>query len=153
MERVYHQTVKKATDDYENLRFNVAISQMMVFINDAYKAEALPMEYVAGFVKLLSPVAPHLAEELWDKLGLNKGSISYEPWPSFDEAKLVEDEVEIVVQLNGKVRTKLFIPKDATKEAMEEIAMNDEKVKEGLEGKTIRKVIAVPSKLVNIVAN
>ncbi|KEF37593.1 leucyl-tRNA synthetase [Schinkia azotoformans MEV2011] len=153
LERVYHQTVKKVTDDYEHLRFNVAISQMMVFINEAYKAEVLPYEYMEGFVKLISPVAPHVAEELWEKLGHGEGSISFEQWPTYDESKLVEDEVEIVVQLNGKVRTKLNIPKDATKEVMEEIAMNDEKVKEGIEGKTVRKVVAVPGKLVNIVAN
>lgn len=153
LERVYHQTVKKVTDDYEHLRFNVAISQMMVFINEAYKAEVLPYEYMEGFVKLISPVAPHVAEELWDKLGHEDGSISFEQWPTYDESKLVEDEVEIVVQLNGKVRTKLSIPKDATKEVMEEIAMSDEKVKEGIEGKTVRKVVAVPGKLVNIVAN
>lgn len=153
LERVYHQTVKKVTDDYEHLRFNVAISQMMVFINEAYKAEVLPLEYMKGFVKLLSPVAPHLAEELWDQLGASTGTVSYEAWPSYDESKLVEDEIEIVVQLNGKVRTKLFIPKTATKEAMEEIAVNDEKVKADLDGKTVRKVIAVPGKLVNIVAN
>ena len=153
LERVYHQTVKKVTDDYEHLRFNVAISQMMVFINEAYKAEVLPYEYMEGFVKLISPVAPHVAEELWEKLGHGEGSVSFEQWPTYDESKLVEDEVEIVVQLNGKVRTKLNIPKDATKEVMEEIAMNDEKVKEGIEGKTVRKVVAVPGKLVNIVAN
>ncbi|HHW38374.1 MAG TPA: leucine--tRNA ligase [Bacillales bacterium] len=153
LERVYHQTVKKVTDDYEYLRFNVAISQMMVFINEAYKAEVLPYEYMEGFVKLISPVAPHVAEELWEKLGHGQGSISFEQWPTYDESKLVEDEVQIVVQLNGKVRTKLNIPKDATKEVMEEIAMNDEKVKEGIEGKTVRKVVAVPGKLVNIVAN
>lgn len=152
LERVYHQTVKKVTDDFENLRFNVAISQMMVFINDAYKAEALPKEYMEGFVKLISPVAPHLSEELWQKLGHN-GTISYEAWPSYDESKLVEDEVEIAVQMNGKVRARINIPKDATKEMMEEIAMNDEKVKQELEGKTIRKIVAVPGKLVNIVAN
>ncbi|MEC1720548.1 leucine--tRNA ligase [Schinkia azotoformans] len=153
LERVYHQTVKKVTDDYEHLRFNVAISQMMVFINEAYKAEVLPYEYMEGFVKLISPVAPHVAEELWEKLGHGEGSISFEQWPTYDESKLVEDEVEIVVQLNGKVRTKLNIPKDATREVMEEIAMKDEKVIEGIEGKTVRKVVAVPGKLVNIVAN
>ena len=153
LERVYHQTIKKVTDDYENLRFNVAISQMMVLINDAYKAEALPIKYMEGFVKLLSPVAPHVAEELWEKLGNESGTISYEAWPSYDESKLVEDEIEIVIQLNGKVRTKLNIPKDASKEMMEELAMNDEKVKEDLNGKTVRKIIAVPGKLVNIVAN
>ncbi|WP_417899261.1 leucine--tRNA ligase [Bacillus haimaensis] len=152
LEKTYHATVKKVTEDYEGLRFNTAISQMMVFINDAYKADVIPKEYVEGFVKLLSPVCPHIAEELWEKLG-NEGTITYEAWPVFDEAKLVEDEVEIVVQVNGKLKAKLYVPADATREKMEEIAVADETVKESIEGKTVRKVIAVPGKLVNIVAN
>ncbi|MFY0762591.1 leucine--tRNA ligase [Metabacillus dongyingensis] len=152
LERVYHQTVKKATDDYEGLRFNTAISQLMVFINDAYKATVLPKAYMEGFVKLLSPVAPHLAEELWEKLG-HEGTISYETWPAYDEGKLVEDEVEIVVQVNGKLKAKLNVPKDATREEMQEIALSDATVKEQVDGKTVRKIIAVPGKLVNIVAN
>lgn len=152
LERVYHQTVKKVTDDYEGLRFNTAISQLMVFINEAYKATVLPKEYVEGFVKLLAPIAPHLAEELWSKLG-HSSTISYEAWPAFDEAKLVENEVEIVVQVNGKVRAKLLVAKDVTKDQLEQIALDDDRVKEHVEGKTIRKVIAVPGKLVNIVAN
>ena len=152
LERVYHQTVKKVTEDFEGLRFNTAISQLMVFINEAYKATVLPQQYMEGFVKLLSPIAPHLAEELWELLG-NSGTIAYEAWPAYDEAKLVEDEVEIVIQVNGKVKVKLNVPKDATRENMEEIAMDNEAIKEQIEGKTIRKVIAVPGKLVNIVAN
>lgn len=152
LERVYHQTVKKVTEDYEALRFNTAISQLMVFINEAYKAPVLPKVYMEGFVKLLSPVCPHIAEELWEKLGHNN-TIAYEAWPAYDEAKLVEDEVEIVIQVNGKVRTKLHVPADATKEQLEQLAMEDEKIKEQIEGKTVRKVIAVPGKLVNIVAN
>lgn len=152
LERSYHETVMKVTDHYEGLRFNTGISQLMVFINDAYKADTLPKEYAEGFVKLLSPIAPHLAEELWNKLG-HEGSISYEAWPQYDESKLVDDEVEIVVQLNGKVKAKLTVPADATKEQLEELAKSDARVKEQLEGKTIRKVIAVPGKLVNIVAN
>ncbi|WP_043934054.1 leucine--tRNA ligase [Bacillus sp. EB01] len=150
LERVYHQTVKKVTEDYEGLRFNTGISQLMVFINEAYKTEVLPKEFVEGFVKLLSPVAPHVAEELWEKLG-HTNTISYEPWPTFDESKLVENEVEIVVQLNGKVKKKVMIAADATREAMEELAKKE--ISSELEGKTIRKVIAVPGKLVNIVAN
>jgi leucyl-tRNA synthetase len=150
LERVYHQTVKKVTEDYEGLRFNTAISQLMVFINEAYKATELPTKYIEGFVKLLSPVAPHIAEELWSKLGHDK-SLSYEAWPAFDEAKLVESEIEIVIQVNGKVKAKLHVPADATREKLEEIAMVE--VKEQIEGKTVRKVIAVPGKLVNIVAN
>jgi leucyl-tRNA synthetase len=152
LEKVYNQTVKKVTEDYEGLRFNTAISQMMVFINDAYKATELPKNYMEGFVKLLAPVAPHVAEELWEKLG-HEGTITYEAWPTFDESKLVEDEVEIVVQLNGKVKAKLLVPATATREQMEEIALSDESVKEQMEGKTVRKIIAVPGKLVNIVAN
>ncbi|MGD6795461.1 leucine--tRNA ligase [Metabacillus indicus] len=152
LERVYHQTVKKVTEDYEGLRFNTAISQLMVFINEAYKATVLPKSYMEGFVKLLSPVAPHLAEELWEKLGY-EGTVSYETWPAYDEGKLVEDEVEIVVQVNGKVKAKLHVPKDATREEMQELALSDVDVKEQVDGKTIRKIIAVPGKLVNIVAN
>ncbi|MFO1444228.1 leucine--tRNA ligase [Bacillus sp. Bva_UNVM-123] len=152
LEKVYHQTVKKVTEDYEGLRFNTAISQMMVFINEAYKATVLPKHFMAGFVKLLSPITPHIAEELWEKLGFND-TITYESWPAYDEAKLVDDEVEIVIQINGKVKAKLRVPSDAKKDVLEKIAMEDDKVKEQIDGKTIRKVIAVPGKLVNIVAN
>ncbi|MGG3450713.1 leucine--tRNA ligase [Domibacillus aminovorans] len=152
LEKVYHQTVKKVTDDYAGLHFNTAISQMMVFVNEANKAETIPADFASGFVKLLAPLAPHLAEELWEKLGHNE-TVTYEAWPTFDESKLIDDEVEIVIQLNGKLRTKLMVSKDATKEQMEEIALADEKFKEDLAGKTIRKVIAVPGKLVNVVAN
>lgn len=152
LEKVYHQTVKKVTEDYEGLRFNTAISQLMVFINEAYKATVLPKAYIEGFVKMLAPIAPHVAEELWEKLGHNE-TISYAAWPAFDEAKLVDDEVEIVVQVNGKVKAKLMVPKDVTREALEQIAMDEDKVKEQIDGKTVRKVIAVPGKLVNIVAN
>ncbi|MGE7667116.1 leucine--tRNA ligase [Ureibacillus composti] len=150
LEKSYHQTVKKVTEDYEHLRFNTAISQMMVFINDCYKAESFPMEYAEGFVKLLAPIAPHVAEELWAILGHNN-TITYEQWPAYDEAKLVDDEVEVVVQVNGKVRSKVKVAKDASKEQLEEVAQADEKVKEFTDGKTIVKVIAVPGKLVNIV--
>ncbi|WJN44567.1 leucine--tRNA ligase [Priestia aryabhattai] len=152
LERVYHQTVKKVTEDYEGLRFNTGISQLMVFINDAYKVDVLPKQYVEGFVKLLAPICPHTTEELWSKLG-HEDTISYEAWPAFDEAKLVDDEVEIVVQINGKVRAKLNVPAEASREELQDIAMANEDVQEFIEGKTVRKVIAVPGKLVNIVAN
>jgi leucyl-tRNA synthetase len=125
---------------------------MMVFINEAYKAEQLPKDMVEGFVKLLAPVAPHIGEELWTLLG-HAESITYAAWPAYDEAKLVEDEVEIVVQINGKVKAKLKVAKTASREQMEEIALADDAVKEQVEGKTVRKIIAVPGKLVNIVAN
>lgn len=152
LDKTYHQTVKKVTEDYEGLRFNTGISQLMVFINDAYKADELPREYVEGFVKLLSPIAPHMAEELWSKLG-HEETISYEAWPTFDESKLIDNEVEIVLQVNGKVRSKVMIPTDMNKEDLEQLAKDHEEIKAQIEGKTVRKVIAVPGKLVNIVAN
>lgn len=150
--RTYHQTVKKVTEDYEGLRFNVAISQLMVFVNEAYKQEVLPKSLLEGFVKLLSPVAPHIGEELWNRLGHND-TIAYEPWPTYEEKYLVKDEIEIVAQINGKVRAKIIISANASKEEMEKVALENEKIKEAIEGKTVRKVIAVPGKLVNIVAN
>lgn len=150
LEKVYHQTVKKVTEDYEGIRFNTAISQMMVFINDCYKAEVIPMEYVKGFVKLLAPIAPHVGEELWAILG-NEGTITYEAWPTFDESKLVDNEIEIVVQVLGKVRAKIAVAKDISKEELEAAALADEKVQEFIAGKTIVKVIVIPGKLVNIV--
>ena len=150
--KVYNQTVKKVTEDYEHLHFNTAISQLMVFINEAYKVDALPYLYVEGFVQLLAPIAPHFAEELWSILG-NEGGISYVPWPVFDESALVEDEVEIVIQVNGKVKAKVMVAAAATKEEMEELAKGHEQVADLLADKTIRKVIVVPGKLVNIVAN
>ena len=150
LEKSYNQTVKKVTEDYEALRFNTAISQMMVFINDGYKAEVLPKEYVEGFVKLLSPLAPHLSEELWEKLG-HTTTITYEAWPTFDEAKLVDDEVEIPVQIKGKVRVKLLVSKDATKEELEALALASEQVQHWLEGNEVKKIIAIPGKMINIV--
>lgn len=152
LDKVYHQTVKKVTEDYENLHFNTAISQLMVFVNEAYKVDALPYEYIEGFVQLLAPIAPHIGEELWAILG-NEQDLSYAPWPTYDEAALIEDEVEVVFQINGKVRAKASVARDLSKEELEKTAMDDESIKEQLEGKTIRKVIVVPNKLVNIVAN
>ncbi|MCW8070527.1 leucine--tRNA ligase [Enterococcus lactis] len=152
LDKVYHQTVKKVTEDYENLHFNTAISQLMVFINEAYKVDALPYEYIEGFVQLLAPIAPHIGEELWSILG-NEDGISYAPWPTYDEAALVEDEVEVVFQVNGKVRAKSNVPRDLGKDELEKVALANETVQEYIEGKTVRKVIAVPNKLVNIVAN
>jgi leucyl-tRNA synthetase len=152
LSKVYNQTVKKVTEDYEQLHFNTAISQLMVFVNEAYKADALPYEYVEGFVQLLAPIAPHIGEELWSILGNDHG-ISYVPWPTYDESALVEDEIEVVFQVNGKVRAKAMVPADAEKAVLEQLAQENELVQEQLQGKTIRKVIVVPNKLVNIVAN
>lgn len=152
LDKVYHETVKKVTEDFENLHFNTAISQLMVFINECYKVDQIPKDYAEGFVKLLYPITPHICEELWEKLG-HDDTITYEPWPDYDEAKLVEDEVEIVLQVMGKVRSKVNVPRNITKEEMEKIALEDEKIQQWIEGKTVRKVIVVPGKLVNIVAN
>lgn len=152
LEKAYHHMVKTVTNHYENLRFNTGISQLMIFINEAYKQDSIPKEYVEGFVQLLSPIAPHLAEELWEILGHTE-TISYVTWPTYDETKLVEDEVEIVLQVNGKVKSKITVAKSLGKEELEKIAQEDDKMKENLAGKTIRKVIVVPGKLVNIVAN
>lgn len=152
LDKVYHETVKKVTDDFENLHFNTGISQMMVFINEGYKADQIPKAFVEGFVKMLSPVAPHIAEELWEQLG-HSNTITYEEWPVFDASKLVEDEVEVVLQVMGKVRSKLSVPKDISKEDLEKLALADEGLQKWIEGKTIRKVIVVPGKLVNVVAN
>jgi len=151
-EKTYHQTVQKVTEDYENLRFNTAISQLMVFINESYKQTEIPKAYVEGFTKLLSPLAPHIAEELWEILG-NEPSVSLTSWPTYDPDKLVESTVEIVIQVNGKVRSKLTVPKTIDRAALEEKALADDHIKEWLQGKTVRKVIVVPGKLVNIVAN
>lgn len=151
-DKIYHATVKKVTNDFEGLHFNTAISQMMVFINEGYKADVLSKAHIEGFVKLLYPITPHLCEELWHRLGHNN-TITYEPWPLFDESKLVEDEVEIVVQVMGKVRARVNVPRSISKEELEQKAMEEQKVQDWLEGKTIRKVIVVPGKLVNIVAN
>ncbi|WP_419791438.1 leucine--tRNA ligase [Staphylococcus chromogenes] len=151
LEKSYHQTVKKVTEDFESLNFNTAISQLMVFINDCYKAEKINQSYIEGFVKMLAPIAPHIGEELWSILG-HEGTITYQPWPSYDAELLEGDVVEIVVQVNGKVRAKLEIPKNASKEEMEQCAFENENVQQAIEGKDIKKVIAVPQKLVNIVA-
>lgn len=152
LDKVYNQTVKKVTEDYETLHFNTAISQLMVFVNEAYKVDALPYEYIEGFVQLLAPIAPHMGEELWAILG-NEGGISYAKWPTYDEAALVEDEIEVVFQVNGKVRAKANVARDLAKEDLEKLALENELIKENIEGKTVRKVIVVPNKLVNIVAN
>lgn len=149
--RTLHKTIKKVTDDFEHLRFNTAISQLMIFINEGYKTDELPRKAMKSFVQLLSPLAPHLAEELWSRLGYSE-SVTYEPWPDFDEAWTVEAEVEIVVQVNGKIIERAKIAKDMDQEAMQQHSLSLPNVKQALEGKSVRKIIAVPGKLVNIVA-
>ncbi|AET61859.1 leucyl-tRNA synthetase [Paenibacillus terrae HPL-003] len=149
--RTWHKTLKKVTEDLDALRFNTAISQLMIFTNDAYKADHLPRAAMENFVQMLSPLAPHLAEELWQLLGHNE-SITYAAWPAYDEAWTVDAEVEIVVQVNGKILQRATIAKDLDAKAMEAFALSLDNVQQALAGKTVRKVIAVPGKLVNIVA-
>ena len=150
LEKIYHQTVKKVTEDYESLNFNTAISQMMIFINAVYKEDEFPLEYAINFVKLLNPIAPFMTEEIWQMLGHDK-TIAYETWPTYDIEKTKEDEFEMVVQVNGKVRGKIVVSMDTSKEEMEVLAKELDNVKKYIEGKEIIKVITVPKKLVNIV--
>lgn len=150
LEKIYHQTVKKVSEDFENLGFNTAISQMMIFINAVYKEEIFPKEYAEGFVKLLNPVAPHIGEELWEMLGHNN-TIAFEAWPKYDESKIVEDEKEIAVQVNGKVRATIKIAVDESEESIKEKALEEENVKRHTEGKEIVKMIVIKGKIVNIV--
>ncbi|WP_127579763.1 leucine--tRNA ligase [Paenibacillus koleovorans] len=148
--RTWHKSIKKITEDLEALRFNTAISQLMIFVNEAYKTERLPLAAMKQFAQMLSPIAPHLAEELWERLG-GVGSISYVPWPIHDEALTVDSEIEIVVQVNGKIVDRILIANDTDEAAMQQIALGQEKVQEAIAGKSIRKTIAVKGKIVNLV--
>ncbi|MBE6873935.1 MAG: leucine--tRNA ligase [Ruminococcus albus] len=148
--KVYHQTVKKVTDDYEQLAFNTAIAQMMIFVNAVYKNGSCPKEYAEGLIKMLSCISPHIGEEIWSILG-HDDTIAYESWPTYDEAELVEDTVEIAVQVNGKVKAKLNIAKDEAKDKVLADAKAEESIAKLIDGKTVVKEIYVPNKLVNIV--
>ena len=151
LDKVYNETVKTVTEHIEDLKLNTAIAQLMIFVNAANKEDKLYVDYAKGFVQLIAPFAPHLAEELWQSLTKSGESISYVAWPTWDESKLVENDVEIVVQIKGKVRAKLVVPKDASREELEALALANDKIKVDIAGKDIVKVIAVPNKLVNIV--
>lgn len=151
LEKVYHQTVKKVTIDYSNLRFNTAISQMMTFVNECYKNTNVPFKYLEGFLKLLNPVAPHLTEELYQNVLNFTNSVSDSTWPTHDEAVLVDETVTVVVQVNGKIRDKIDVAINMDKEELEILAINSEKVNAFLEGKQPKKIIVIPNKIVNIV--
>ena len=148
LDRVYHYTVKKVSNDYETMNFNTAISQMMIFINTVNKEEILPLEYAEGFLKLLNPVAPHITEELWNKLG-HTNSIAYESWPKFDEAKTIEDTIEIPVQVNGKLKTTISISLNEDESSVKEKVHNA--LTDKLDGKSIVKEIYVKNKIYNVV--
>ena len=150
LEKIYHKSVKKITEDFEKLAFNTAISQMMIFINAVYKEGKCPKAYAEGMTKMLSCIAPHICEEMWSIFG-HEDTIAYESWPTYDEAKCVDDEVEIVVQINGKLRAKIKAPKDTPAAEAIALAKAEETVAAAIEGKTIVKEISVPNKIVNIV--
>lgn len=150
--RIMHATIKKVGDDIETFSFNTAISQMMIFVNEFSKSDKIPREAAETFVKLLSPFAPHIGEEMWAELG-HKKTIAYEPWPQYKEEFLKVAESEVLVQILGKPRARIMMPADAKPDEMEKIALASEEIKTALEGKTVRKVICVPGRLVNIVAN
>ena len=150
LERIYHETVKNVTNDYEKLSFNTAISHLMVFINAVYKEEVFPLEYQEGFIKLLNPIAPHITEELWSLLG-HTNTISYESWPVYDEAKLVQTEFDIAVQVNGKLRGTITISINDNEDEIKQKALDNENVKRHTDGKDVVKVIVIKNKIVNIV--
>lgn len=151
LDKIYHAMIKKVTHDIETLNLNTAISQMMIFINECYKVETIYKEYAKGFVQVFSCFAPHLGEELWSLLCKTETSIAYEPWPSYDEKKLVEEEITIIVQVNGKLRGKFQADATIEEEQMKEEAMKLAPVQTQIENKAIQKVIVVKKKLVNIV--
>ncbi|MBI4546846.1 MAG: leucine--tRNA ligase [Ignavibacteriae bacterium] len=149
-ERLLHQSIKKITLDIENLNFNTAISQMMIFVNEFLNKEVKPHSAMETFVLLLSPFAPHLTEELWEKLG-HKQSIAYEPWPQYDEAKTAIETVEMVVQINGKVRSKFPVPINMDEDELKRLVLADQNVKRHLDGKRVVKIVVVKNKLVSLV--
>ena len=150
LEKIYHVTIRKVSEDFENLAFNTAISQMMIFVNAVYKADSCPKEFAEGLIKVLSPIAPHICEEIWEMFGHTE-TIAFESWPTYDEAKCVDNEVEIAVQVNGKIKDKLVISAEATQEEALAIAKANEKVAAAIEGMTIVKELYVKGRLVNIV--
>lgn len=153
LDKVYHATVKKVTNDVETLNLNTAISQMMIFINECYKAESIYVEYAKGFAKMFACFAPHMGEEIWSRVFGGNGTITYEPWPVYDESKLIEDEIEVIVQVNGKLRGKFTTAAASDEEALKKQALEISAVAAQIEGKTVRKIIVVKGKVVNIVAN
>ena len=150
LEKIYNYTVKKVTNDIENMQFNTAISQLMIFINNAIKEDIIPKEYAEGFVKLLNPFAPHITEEMWNLLG-NKETISYSKWPTYDEAKTIEDTIDLPIQINGKLRANIQISINESQDCIKEKILANNKIKTHLDGKEIIKEIYIKNKIYNIV--
>lgn len=151
LEKIYHETVKNVTKDYEKLSFNTAISFLMVFVNAVYKDKNFPRTYAEGFIKLLNPIAPHITEELWNKVLGHDKTIAYEPWPTYDESKLVQTEFNIAVQVNGKLRGTIIVDVNDDEDSIKKKALLNENVKKHVEGKEIVKIIVIKNKIVNIV--
>jgi leucyl-tRNA synthetase len=153
--KTLHATIKKVTEDLDGMRFNTAISAMMVFVNEAMTWETKAVSVLNDFLILLAPFAPHVAEELWAKLGsafrVPRSALSYAPWPTFDASLLIEDTLEIPVQVNGKLRDVIKVSANADNATLEAAALASEKVQQFIAGKTVRKIIVVPKKLINIV--
>ncbi|VEU80273.1 leucine--tRNA ligase [Haploplasma axanthum] len=150
---IHHQTIKKVTEDIEKMGYNTAVSALMVFVNEVYKVKKMSKKQARDFLKLLNPFAPHITEEINKEILKQHETLLYSEWPIYDEAYLVLDEVEVVVQVNGKLRARLSVANNTSKEELENIALNNENVSKHLEGLTIRKIVVIPNKLVNIVAN
>jgi len=154
-QKLLHATIKKVTEDIESFSFNTAISQMMIFVNGFTNADAIPLPAMRNFLILLNPFAPHISSELWEKLNAEFGDaredVTQQSWPVYDEGLLIEDEVEIVIQINGKLRDRIKMPIVATDEELKAVALSNAKVQDRIAGKVVRKVIVVPKKLVNIV--
>ncbi len=150
LDKAYNVMVKRVTNDFETLGFNTAISQFMIFVNEVYKVGKCPKEYAEGFIKMISCITPHLGEEIWELYG-HDTTIAYAEWPTYDEAKMVDDEVNIAVSVNGKLRDTIKVAVDIDEETLKEMAKSDEKVAKHLEGKEIVKIIVVKGKIVNIV--
>jgi leucyl-tRNA synthetase len=150
--KVYHQTVKKVTSDFEQLGFNTAIAQMMVFVNEVYKNGTCPREYAEGFIKMISCIIPHVGEEMWQLLG-HEGTIAFEPWPTYDEEKCKDNEVTIAVQVNGKMRGTVLMAADLDNDTVVQNVLANEKIAAFLEkqGGNIVKTIVVKNKLVNLI--
>ena len=153
LQRLLHKTIKQVTEALESLdKMNTAVSQLMVFANAAGQSSVLPREIVKEYLRLLAPIAPHICDELWLRLG-HEGTMAYERWPQYDAALIAADVVSIAVQVNSKVRTVLSVPIDTSEQEIEHMARDAEAVSRYLRGKIIKRIVYVPGKLINIIAS
>jgi len=148
--RLLHQTIKKVGEDIESIAFNTAISQMMIFVNHLGRQPVRPKDAVEKFVLILAPFAPHIAEELWQRLG-HTDTLAYEPWPEYDPELVKEKEVELAVQVRGKIKDRITVPADASEDQIKEKALSSQRVQSAMAGKEPKKIIVIKSRLVNIV--